>query len=136
MPNPDFKIKKILFACDFTDDTILAFKKITAFSLSFSASLQLIYINTPYERFINTSEMEERIAKFFFKAGNEEKEVIFYDDYHVEQGLMNYAKKDDFDILAIPTRGRKPISHFLLGDRSIGEDVANHANLPVLTIKI
>jgi nucleotide-binding universal stress UspA family protein len=26
IPNPDFMIKNILFACDFTDDTILAFK--------------------------------------------------------------------------------------------------------------
>lgn len=136
MPNSDFRVKNILFACDFTDDSILAFKSVSAFAASFSAKLKLIYINTPYGNFVGNVEIEERIEKFFFKAGSIEQEVIIYNDHTVEQGLMNYSKKGDFDILAIPTRGRKPISHLLLGSRSIGEDVANHANLPVLTLKI
>lgn len=136
IPNPNFKLKNILFACDFTDDTILAFKNVKAFAASFSAKLQLIYVNTPYNSFISTTEIEERISKFFFKAGDKEPHVAIYNDYDVEQGLMNYAKKSNFDILALPTRGRKPISHFLLGSRSLSEDVANHANLPVLTFKI
>lgn len=136
MKNSDFKIKKILFACDFKDDAILAFKNVKAFASNFSATLQLVYINTPYDSFVSTAEIEERISKFFFKAGNEKQQVTIYNDYGVELGLMNYAKKNRFDILALPTRGRKPISHFLLGSRSIGEDVANHANLPVLTFKI
>ncbi len=136
MPNPDFMVKNILFACDFTDDTILAFKNAKAFAAHFSAKLHLIYVNTPYDSFISTIELEERISKFFFKAGNEEQEVTICNDYNVEQGLLNYAKKNSFDILAMPTRGRKPISHFLLGSRSIGEDMVNHANFPVLTFKI
>ncbi len=136
MQNSDFKVKKILFACDFMDDAILAFKNVKAFAANFSAELEMVYINTPYYSFVSTAEIEERISKFFFKAGNEEQEVNIYNDYGVELGLMNYAKKNHFDILALPTRGRKPISHFLLGSRSIGEDVANHANLPVLTFKI
>ncbi len=136
IPNPNFMVKNILFACDFTDDTILAFKNVKAFAAHFSAKLQLIYVNTPYDSFMSTIELEDRISKFFFKAGNEDQEVAICNDYDVEQGLMNYAKKNCFDILALPTRGKKPISHFLLGSRSIGEDVANHANLPVLTFKI
>lgn len=136
MPNPDFKIENILFACDFKDNSILAFKNAKTFAASFSANLKLIYINTPYDSFSSTEEIEERISRFFFKAGNTNEEVIIYNDYNVEKGLMNYSKKGNFDILSMPTRGRKPVSHFLLGSRSIGEDVANHANLPVLTFKI
>lgn len=136
IPNPDFQVKNVLFACDFMDDAILAFKNVKAFAANFFAKLNLIYINTPYDTFVSTAEIEERISKFFFKAGSEQQEVTIYNDYGVELGLMNYAKNNHFDILALPTRGRKPISHFLLGSRSIGEDVANHANLPVLTFKI
>ena len=135
-PNPDFKVQRILFACDFTAATILAFERVKAFAANFSAKLQLIYVNTPYDRFMSTTQMEKRISTFFFKAGIKEQEVTIYNDFGVEQGLMNYAKTHSFDILALPTRGRKPISHFLLGSRSIGEDVANHSNLPVLTFKI
>ena len=134
--NQDFEVKNILFACDFTDSSILAFKNVSTFAASFSAKLKLIYINTPYDRFMSTTEMEERISKFFYKAGNKEQKVMIYNDYNVELGLMNYSQKGGFDILAMPTRGRKPVSHFLLGSRSIGEDIANHANLPVLTFKI
>ncbi|RRQ50571.1 universal stress protein [Maribacter algicola] len=136
MKNPDFKIEKVLFACDFSEDVILAFKNIQAFTNGFSAKLKLIYINTPYIGFKSTNEIEEKIAKFFFKSNNVSQDVVIYDDYTVEQGLLNYSKKGNFDLLAIPTHGRKPFLHFLLGGRSIGEDVANHANLPVLTIKI
>ena len=133
-PNPDFKITSILFACDFEEEAVLAYKKAQAFAGTFSAKLHLIYVNVPYDDFISNEEIEERISKFFFKAGEKDKEVAIYSDYSVEQGLTNYSKKRDFDILAIPTHGRKRLSHFLLG--SIGEDVANHANLPVLTFKI
>lgn len=136
MQNPDFKIEKVLFACDFSEDAILAFKNIQAFTDSFSAKLELIYINTPYYSFKSTDEIEEKISKFLLKTNDASPKVVIYDDYTIEQGLLNYSKKGGFDLLAIPTHGRKPISHFLLGSRSIGEDVANHANLPVLTIKI
>ena len=132
----EFTIKNILFACDFNDESILAFKNAKAFATNFSAKLELIYVNTPYESFISTTEIEERISKFFYKAGEDNQDVAIYNDYSVEHGLMNASKKGDFDILAIPTRGRKPLSHFLLGSRSVGEDLANHANLPVLTFKI
>ncbi len=133
---PEFVIKSILFACDFNDETILAFKNAKAFAANFSAKLALIYVNTPYQSFISSTEIEERISKFLFKAGEDNQEVNIYSDYSVEHGLMNASKKGDYDILAIPTHGRKPLSHFLLGSRSIGEDLANHANLPVLTFKI
>ena len=135
-PNPNFKVKNILFACDFKDDSILAFKKVKGFAAEFSAKLHLIYINTPYDRFVKTEEIEQRVSTFFLKAGEKEIPVVVYDDYSIEEGLLNYSVKGSFDIIAIPTRGRNPISHFLMGSRSVGEDLANHANVPVLTFKI
>lgn len=65
IPNPDFRVENILFACDFKDNTSLAFKNAKAFAASFSAGLQFIYSNTPYNRFYNSAEIEERISRFF-----------------------------------------------------------------------
>lgn len=104
--------------------------------MTFSAKLQLSYVNTPYNSFKSTTQIEKRISTFFFTAGIKEQELSIYNDFAVEQDLMNYAKTRSFDILALLTKGRTPISHFLLGSRRIGEDVANHSNLPVLTLKI
>ncbi len=132
--NPDFKIKKIIFACNFKNDAVLAYKKALNFAQEFSAQLIPIYINTPYNDFMSTSEIEKRISDFMFKAGGNNAKVLIYNDYSVELGLFNYSKKEKIDILGIPTHGRKGLSHFFMG--SIGEDVANHANLPVITFKI
>ncbi len=44
------------------------------------------------------------------------------------------SKKEQIDVLAIPTHGRRGLSHFFIG--SIGEDVANHSKIPVVTFKI
>jgi len=133
-PNPEFHIKSIMFACDFTEETILAFKDVKEFAENFSAKLALVYINTPYEAFVCTSEIEKRISDFLFKAGEPERKEVVYNDYSVEKGLINYGRNGKFDILALPTHGRQRFSHLLLG--SIGEDVANHAAIPVLTFKL
>jgi len=133
-PNPNFEIKNILFACSFEDEDIIAYKNAKAFARKFTAELEPIYINIPHKNFLSTSEAEERISKFMYKAGEPKQAVTIYDDYSVERGLFNYSKKGKFDVLAIPTHGRKGISHFFFG--SIGEDIANHASLPVLTFKI
>ena len=132
--NPSFTIKKILFACSFADDSVLAYKNAKAFAEKFSAKLSLVYINTPYADFLCTSEIEDRISKFISKAGVSNKKVTIYNDFSIEEGLFNYAKNGDFDIISIATHGRKGLSHFLIG--SVGEDVANHAALPVLTFKL
>jgi len=60
--------------------------------------------------------------------------VAYHADYTVEQGILNYANKIGADLIAIPTHGRKGVTHFFAG--SIGEDIANHSELPVMTFKI
>ncbi len=133
-PAPDFKIKNMLFACSFATDSVLAYKKALAFAEKFSAKLKPIYINTPYDNYLSTSEAEERFSEFMFKAGDSKVKVEIYNDYSLERGLFNYSKKEQIDVLAIPTHGRRGLSHFFIG--SIGEDVANHSKIPVVTFKI
>ncbi|MCP4975162.1 MAG: universal stress protein, partial [Maribacter sp.] len=61
-------------------------------------------------------------------------EVEIHNDYSIEKGILNYGEKINADIIGIPTHGRKGLSHFFMG--SIGEDIANHSNVPVVTFKI
>ena len=60
--------------------------------------------------------------------------VEIYNDYNVEKGILNYSEKINADAIGIPTHGRKGLSHFFMG--SIGEDIANHSNIPTVTFKI
>ena len=81
--------------------------------------------------------MEATVAKFLEKAdGNLNKinDIQYISDYTVEEGVLTFANLVGADLIAVPTHGRRGISHFFSG--SIGEDIANHSTLPVITFKI
>ncbi|MEO1010515.1 MAG: universal stress protein [Bacteroidota bacterium] len=130
---PNFKVERFVFACDFKEESLLAFKKASDFATMLTAKLDLVYINTPGDNFLSTQDTYERINEFLGKA-NSGEEVIIYNDYTVEKGVLNYSEVKGADIIGIPTHGRKGLSHFFMG--SIGEDIANHSKIPVVTFKI
>lgn len=130
---PHLKIENLVFACDFKEESLSAFGKAKNFAGLLSAKLNMVYINTPGNSFLSTEDAYERINQFLAKA-NMGLEVEIYNDYSVEKGILNYSKSNDVDAIGIPTHGRSGLSHFFMG--SIGEDVANHAKLPVVTFKI
>ncbi|MDG1571124.1 universal stress protein [Robiginitalea sp. M366] len=130
---PNFAISTFVFACDFREDSIPAFQKARAFADKMGAAFKAVYINTPGDHFLSSSDMNDQISKFLdrAKAG---MQVDHYCDYSVERGVLNYAEAMHADLIGIPTHGRKGISHFFMG--SIGEDIANHSGVPVMTFKI
>ena len=129
----DFKVERFAFACDFKDDSLMAFQKAKSFAEMLSAELELVYINTPGDNFLSNKDAYEQINKFLTKA-NAGQQVEIYNDYSVEKGILNYSESILADMIGIPTHGRKGLSHFFMG--SIGEDVANHSKIPVVTFKI
>ncbi len=129
----NFKIEQIVLATDFREESIAVFNKASEFADKLSATLWPVYINVPGDDFRSTKEIYSRISKFLNKA-HKGKEVEIYNDYSVERGILNYSENANADLIAIPTHGRRGISHFFMG--SIGEDIANHSKIPVLTLKI
>ncbi|MFS4416196.1 universal stress protein [Maribacter sp. 2307ULW6-5] len=129
----DFKAERFVFACDFAEENVPALKKAIDFAKLLDAELQLVYINTPGDAFLSTADIYERVSKFLPKV-QVGFEVDIYNDYTVERGVLNYAESRAADIIGVPTHGRKGLSHFFMG--SIGEDIANHSTLPVVTFKI
>lgn len=129
--------ENIVFACDFSDEVIKPYHNFIKWFDDKKSKINLVYVNLPNERFKSSLEIEKSAINFFKKAdGNTKmiKDVHFVADYTPELGIINFAKKIGADLIAVPTHGRKGIAHFLEG--SIGEDVANHAALPVMTFKV
>ncbi len=127
----------VVFATDFDEECIKPYIKAAKLFDKFGAILKLLYINLPNEHFRSSVEIEKRIAVFLQKADgnlNKMNDVAYQADYTVEHGIINYSNKIGADLIAIPTHGRKGVSHFFAG--SIGEDIVNHASLPVITFKI
>lgn len=129
----DFKIDRFLFACAFKEESLESFRKARNFAELLNAELKLVYVNTPGDEFLSSKDTNDRISKFLDQAGVS-MEVEVYNDYNIESGILNYSEIMSADIIGIPTHGRKGLSHFFMG--SIGEDIANHSTIPVVTFKI
>tara|TARA_R110002167_G_scaffold290126_2_gene495155 strand:- start:802 stop:1623 length:822 start_codon:yes stop_codon:yes gene_type:complete len=129
----NFKVDTFVFACDFREESLASFQKASEFAKMLSAEVSLVYINVPGDDFLSTTDAYQKINKFLHKA-KAGQEVEIFNDYTVEQGILNYCETVGADVIGIPTHGRKGLTHFFMG--SIGEDIANHSKLPVVTFKI
>ncbi len=129
----DFKVTDFVFASDFQPENVKAFNRAAAFAKKLNARMHLVYVNTPGDDFLSTQDTYKRVTAFLQKA-NVGMEVEIYNDYSVERGVLNFSEDINADVIGIPTHGRKGLSHFFMG--SIGEDIANHSKIPVITFKI
>jgi nucleotide-binding universal stress UspA family protein len=133
----DINFETVVFACDFAEEAIKPYLKVVKMFNMMGSKLYLVYVNLPNERFKNSLEIEKLVVNFFAKADKNlerMKDVHYVSDYTIEDGILNFSNKIGADIIALPTHGKKGLSHFFEG--SVGEDVANHATLPVITFKI
>lgn len=129
--------ENVVYGCDFTDESIASYIKVSKFFDNMGSKLHLLYVNLPDFAFKSTNEMEARVAEFLKKTeGNLKKlnDIVYFSDYSIEKGILHYAHKVGADLIAVSTHGRKGIAHFFEG--SISEDIANHSVLPVMTFKI
>ncbi len=134
----EFNPKYGIFACDFLESAIGPYKRAKKMFDLLGLDMELLYINLAGD-FRSTREIEKRILKFLTDAGEPNplktlNKVVQYNDYSVEAGIFAYSQVANADLIALPTQGRQGLAHFFSG--SIGEDVVNHSDLPVMTFKI
>lgn len=132
-----FDLEEVVYATDFSKESIGAYIQIKSLIEDFGGKMHLLYVNTPYEEFKTSSEMEG-VAVEFFKMAKENidkvKDVNFVCDKTVEKGILNFANSVGADLVAVSTHARKGLSHVFKG--SLSEDIANHSTLPILTVKM
>lgn len=129
----DFNIKDFVFACDFEPKGKETFLRALAVSQEFEAHLHLLYINTS-GKFKTSKEIDEKINSFLKDVPAEGFTVVVYNDHSIKEGILNYTKKIDAQLMGIATNGRRGLAHLLNG--SISEDLVNHAKKPVLTFRL
>jgi nucleotide-binding universal stress UspA family protein len=134
----DFKMEKAVFAFDFRLESISAYHRAIKFFSSFKTDITLVHVNLPGINFLNTTEINKEIQAFLRTAHHGDVPANIHIekvcDYSVEDGVYNYAQDSHADLIVIPTHGRSGLAHFFKG--SIGEDIANHVKMPVITFKI
>jgi|UniRef100_UPI00404A798A nucleotide-binding universal stress UspA family protein len=129
----NFKVNDFVFASDFKKDNKETYKQATDFAKAFGAKIHLLMVNTA-NNFTTTAESKKRITEFIKDYDFQDYTMNIYNDESVEQGILNFSRSINADLIGISTHGRQGIAHFFNG--SISEDIVNHAKRPVITFKI
>lgn len=127
-----------VFACDFLENAVGPYKRAKKVFDAFDIKMEMLYVNLAGD-FRSTREIEKRILNFLKLAGEPNpldslNKVVQYNEYSVEAGIFGYSQVTNADIISLPTQGRQGLAHFFSG--SIGEDVVNHSDLPVMTFRV
>jgi|SRR5690625_507553 len=130
---PNFEIKDFVFASDFEPKGKSTFWRALKVAEELGATLHLLYINTS-SRFRTSREIEDKISAFIADAPSSNFKTVVYNDHSIKEGILNYTKKTDAQLMGIATNGRRGLAHLLNG--SISEDLVNHAKKPVLTFRL
>ncbi|MET2983645.1 universal stress protein [Aureibaculum conchae] len=129
----NFKVDDIIFASEFSETSKTTFPKVIKFANTFNAKLHLLFINTA-RNFEPTEVTNAKLSKFVGEFDIKNYTLNTYNDVSIEEGILNYGKKINADIIAINTHGRSGLAQ--LFNESISKELANHALRPVVTFKI
>ncbi len=128
-----FAVNDFVFASNFDEECKETFENALEFANKLNATIHLVSINTP-QKFNDTASLNKKMEDFVKNYEIEDYTLNVYNDFSIAKGIVNFAKFIDADLIGMGTHGRKGISHFFSGSR--GEEVVNHAALPVVTFKI
>lgn len=123
-------IKKIVFASNFEEVPMEFVDRIKKLQAALGAHINLVKINTP-SSFTSTREDKQLMEGFISKYVMTDCSYETYNFSNEEDGVVAYAEDVEADLIAIGTKQRRGLGHFLSG--SIAESVVNHAKVPVWT---
>lgn len=128
--------KNVVLGCDFNEESISAVKNALETLNELADKVTLLHVNLPNLSFLSTDEINEKVSDFIklSKLNESDLNIAYTADHMVEDGVLNYARREDADAVSIITHGRTGLSHFFGG--SISEDLVNHSKLPVITFKL
>ncbi len=126
-------IKNIVFPNSLNEELEELMMHVKELQNFFKATLHLVYINTPaaFKRDHATNRMLKDFAKRYMLRNFT---ISVYNDIDQEMGVHNFTKEIGGDLVVMATHGRRGLNHLM--DGSIAEDIANHIECPIWTMKI
>lgn len=143
--------QKILVPTDFSDSTDRALDVAALIARQNDASIALIHILDPSPLAVGGAglgtvgepelepELEARIHQELARLCDSKLSTIprvktaLIISKNAADGIIQYAEKEQCDLIVMPTHGRSGLAHLLIG--SVAEKVVRHANCPVLTLR-
>ncbi len=127
-------MQNIVFASSFDEDAQSAFRTVIKFADLSEANVHLLYVNVP-SVFEDTERSLEKMRAFHKSCPRKGTCTLnIYNALKEERGILSFAESINADLIAMITHGR---TGFLsLTVKSIAESVANHSEIPLLSINL
>jgi nucleotide-binding universal stress UspA family protein len=125
-------IDNIVFASSLKNDDQKLVNQLKEIAHLSYAKIHLLKVNTP-NSFESSTTTYKKMDEYLSRTALEADKKI-HNGINEEEGILEFAKENNIDLIAMGTHGRKGLMHLLSG--SIAEDVVNHSKRPVLTLKI
>ena len=136
--------QNILAPTDFSRSSRLALEAAAILAAQNDARVTLVHVHTatrlpfqavesiPEETETKIHEELRRWADELFGDTREVKTALVISD-NAADGIVNYAAKEDVDMIVMSTHGRTGLAKMLIG--GVAEQVVRHAKCPVLTLR-
>ncbi len=129
----DFEVRDMVYASNFTDQDVEKFAAFLPVIQLFDPKVHLLKVNTP-RSFERSEDSHKAIDRFLQRHELKRFTATIYNDLSIEEGILNFARGIDADLIAMATHGRTGFFHVVNG--SLTEDIVNHTNFPVLSVKL
>ncbi|MBS1582496.1 MAG: universal stress protein [Bacteroidetes bacterium] len=129
----DFEVKDLVFASNFTAADVEKFEAFLPVVELFQPKVHLVKINTP-KNFERSEDTYKAIDAFLQRHELRKFTTTIYNDLSIEEGILNFSRGIDADMIAMATHGRTGFFHVVNG--SLTEDIVNHTTFPVLSVKL
>ena len=137
--HPEFRISRVLFPTDFSNESLRAGRQAARLAAQFGAVLYFLHVielGDPHDE-AKFKRLEEKLIKKM-KLGEKVKgvEVKKVVRRNIEAGaeIAVFAKEENVDLIVMTTHGRSGVSRLLLG--SVAEKVVHLAPCPVMTMRV
>ncbi|MBL8010656.1 MAG: universal stress protein [Flavobacteriales bacterium] len=129
----DFTVNDVVYASTFTEADNAKFEAFLPLLRLFDARIHLLKVNTP-KTFERSEDSTRAMDAFLQRHELGKYTATIYNDLSIEEGILNFARGIDTDLIAMATHGRTGFFHVVNG--SLTEDIVNHTSFPVLSVKL
>lgn len=133
MNQKELNFENIVFASDFKAEIKNAFYEVKKIAEIFNSKLHLLYVNTPVN-FHPNHKIEVLLNEFVKNNAIENCTLNVYSDYTEEEGIYNFAKSKNIDVVALGTHARKGLGQMLRGNLAV--NLVNHIEQAVISVRI
>lgn len=129
----DFQVNDMVYASNFSETDIQKFSAFLPIIELFDPKVHLLKVNTP-KSFERSADSSKAIDRFLQRHELRRFTATIYNDLSIEEGILNFAREIDADLITMATHGRTGFFHVVNG--SLTEDIVNHTTVPVMSVKL